>query len=91
MSEVSNILVERDGHVLLIGINRPDKRNSLTPEMMVDLANALTTLSDDPELRAGVLYGEGEHFTSGLDLMQFVPYLSGKIPLLKHLQSTRCS
>ena len=83
MSEVPNILVEKDGHILLIGINRPDKRNSLTPEMMVDLANALTMLSDDAELRAGVLYGEGEHFTSGLDLMQFVPYLSGQVPPLE--------
>jgi enoyl-CoA hydratase len=74
----ADIKVERDGHVLQIGINRPDKRNSLTPEMMVDLAHALTRLHDDPDLRAGVLYGEGDHFTSGLDLMQFLPYLSGQ-------------
>lgn len=78
----SSIFLERDGAVLLIGINRPDKRNSLTPEMMVDLAHALTQLNDDPELRVGVIYGEGDHFTSGLDLIQFVPYLSGqKSPL----------
>jgi enoyl-CoA hydratase len=79
----ADIKVEQDDHILLIGINRPDKRNSLTPEMMVDLAHALTRLHDDPELRAGVLYGEGDHFTSGLDLMQFVPYLSGQRPPLE--------
>jgi enoyl-CoA hydratase len=79
----TNIVTEQDGRVLMIGINRPDKRNSITPEMMVDLAHALTRLNDDPELRAGVLYGEGAHFTSGLDLMQFVPYLSGQKPPLE--------
>jgi enoyl-CoA hydratase len=83
MSDTPNVIIEQDGQVLLIGINRPDKRNSLTPEMMVDLAHALTRLNDDPELRVGVLYGEGEHFTSGLDLMQFVPYLSGQKPPLE--------
>jgi enoyl-CoA hydratase len=83
MAQTQNIITDTDGHVLLIGINRPDKRNSLTPEMMVDIAHALTRLHNDPELRAGVLYGEGDHFTSGLDLMQFVPYLSGQKPPLE--------
>jgi enoyl-CoA hydratase/carnithine racemase len=83
MSEAPHVTIERDGRILLIGVNRPYKRNSLTPEMMIDLAAALTKLNDDPELRAGVIYGEGEHFTSGLDLMQFVPYLSGQKPPLE--------
>lgn len=83
MDGQSDIRVARDGAILLIGINRPEKRNSLTPEMMVDLAAALTLLNDDSELRAGVLYGEGDHFSSGLDLMQFVPYLSGQKPPLE--------
>lgn len=78
MTDAPDIFVQTDGPVLLIGINRPDKRNSLTPQMMVDLGSALTRLNDDPALRVGVLYGEGDHFTSGLDLMQFVPYLSGQ-------------
>ena len=82
MPEKSHIIVEQRGHILMIGLNRPEKRNSITPEMMVDLSHAFTRLNDTPELRAGVLYGEGHHFTSGLDLMQFVPYLSGqKAPL----------
>lgn len=83
MVDTAQIVVKQEGSILTIGLNRPDKRNSLTPEMMVDLAHALTRLNEDPELRAGVLYGEGEHFTSGLDLMQFVPYLSGQKPPLE--------
>ncbi|MFX8477764.1 enoyl-CoA hydratase-related protein, partial [Acinetobacter baumannii] len=58
-------------------IDRPARRNSLTPEMMVALGEALTAFDDDPEAWAAVLYGEGEHFTAGLDLPAFAPYLSG--------------
>ena len=56
------------GHVLLIGINRPSKRNGFTPKMFRELAEAYTRLDDDPALRVGVLCAAGEHFTAGLDL-----------------------
>lgn len=69
-----------DGHVLHIGISRPDKRNSLTPAMMRGLADAFDRLQGDPKLRVGLLYGEGGNFTSGLDLLKFVPIMSGAEP-----------
>ena len=56
------------GHVLLIGINRPAKRNGWTPQMFRQLGEAYTRLDDDPELRVGVLHAFGEHFTAGLDM-----------------------
>src|SRR3989338_2489019 len=56
------------GHVLLIGINRPAKRNGWTPPMFRQLAEAYTRLDDDPDLRVGVLHAMGDHFTAGLDL-----------------------
>ena len=55
-------------HVLLIGINRPAKRNGWTPPMFRQLAEAYTRLDDDPSLRVGVLHAFGDHFTAGLDL-----------------------
>jgi len=55
-------------HVLLIGINRPAKRNGWTPPMFRQLAEAYTRLDDDPALRVGVLHAFGDHFTAGLDL-----------------------
>ena len=55
-------------HVLLIGINRPAKRNGWTPQMFRQLAEAYTRLDDDPALRVGVLHAFGDHFTAGLDL-----------------------
>ncbi|MBW2244398.1 MAG: crotonase/enoyl-CoA hydratase family protein [Deltaproteobacteria bacterium] len=62
------ISVEQRGHLLLIGIDRPEKRNGLTPQMWDQLRDAYTRLDDEEELRVGILFGHGEHFTAGLDL-----------------------
>ncbi|MBL0731158.1 crotonase/enoyl-CoA hydratase family protein [Piscinibacter sp. HJYY11] len=56
------------GNVLLIGINRPAKRNGWTPEMFRQLGEAYTRLDDDPSLFVGVLHAFGDHFTAGLDM-----------------------
>lgn len=63
------------GHVLLIGINRPAKRNGWTPPMFRQLAEAYTRLDDDPALRVGVLHAFGDHFTAGLDLPAVTEYM----------------
>jgi enoyl-CoA hydratase/carnithine racemase len=70
-----SISVAARGPLLLIGINRPAKRNGFTPRMLRELADAYTRLDDDPALRAGVLHGFGAHFTAGLDLPTFVPLM----------------
>ena len=63
------------GHVLLIGINRPAKRNGFTAKMFRELAEAYTRLDDDPQLRVGVLHAAGDHFTAGLDLPSVAPLM----------------
>lgn len=72
-----HITVERRGHVLLIGINRPDKRNAFTVEMFSDLGRAYGELERDDELRCAVLYAHGAHFTGGLDLAAWTPVFAG--------------
>ena len=62
-------------HVLLIGINRPAKRNGWTPRMFRELAEAYTRLDDDSTLRVGVLHAFGDHFTAGLDLPAFSEFM----------------
>jgi len=62
------------GHVLAIGINRPAKRNGFTPKMLRELAEAYTRLEDDNNLRVGVLYAAGDHFTAGMDLPAIAEY-----------------
>lgn len=67
------ITVERDNHVLLIGLNRPKKKNAFNLEMLGDLSLAYGLLEQDDGLRAGLLFAHGETFTSGLDLMDVAP------------------
>lgn len=64
----SLIQVEQRGHILLIGLNRPDKLNSFNPQMIAELAAAYTRLAEDRELRCGVLWAAGPDFTAGLDM-----------------------
>lgn len=72
MSETT-ITKERRGHVLLMGLNRPAKRNAFTLRMFEELALAYGELERDPELRCGVLFAHGDHFTGGLDLAEVAP------------------
>ncbi|MCX8123507.1 MAG: crotonase/enoyl-CoA hydratase family protein [Spirochaetes bacterium] len=77
------ITVEKKGHLLLIGLNRPEKRNAFDVDMYWDLAKAYGTLDADDDLRCGVLFAHGDHFTAGLDLVQWVePFSKGVYPTL---------
>ena len=71
--EPERVTIERDGHVLLIGLNRPEKRNAADVAMLEQLALAYGELDRDPELRVGVVFAHGDHFTGGLDLADVVP------------------
>lgn len=70
------ITVERDGHVLLIGVNRPEKRNAFDVEMLEQLAAAYERLGDDADVRVGVLFAHGDHFSAGLDLAVVGPVVA---------------
>ena len=82
MSEVERhpdgqISVEQRGHVLLMGLDRREKYNGLTPKMMRELGLAYTRLDEDPALWVGVLFGHGKHFTAGLDLPKWTEGMKG--------------
>ncbi|KAF0849269.1 crotonase/enoyl-CoA hydratase family protein [Nocardia caishijiensis] len=51
-----------------VTLNRPDKHNGLSLEMLRDLVSAAATVSDDKEIRAVVVTGNGPSFSSGLDI-----------------------
>jgi enoyl-CoA hydratase len=73
MSEFERISVERDGHVLLIGFNRAEKRNAADYQLLQELSLAYGQLEADADLRAGFVFAHGEHFTGGLDLADVGP------------------
>jgi enoyl-CoA hydratase len=73
---MDTVSLERDGHVLLIGLNRPEKRNAFTQAMLAELSRAYAMLESDDSLRAGVLFAHGDHFTAGLDLVDVGPAIA---------------
>src|SRR4051812_50067020 len=66
-----DLLVERDGHVLTLTMNRPERKNAFSPEMLVMLADAWQELEDDDNLRVAILTGAGGDFCTGMDLKSF--------------------
>ena len=75
MSDEQRIITERRGHVFLIGLNRPEKRNAADFALLQQLALAYGELERDLELRVGVVHAVGDHFTAGLDLADIGPRL----------------
>lgn len=66
----NEVTVERDGHVLLIGVNRPEKRNAWNLAVIDAMSQAYELLAEDDDLRVGVVFGHGDHFSAGLDLAE---------------------
>lgn len=66
--EYENVRYEVSGRVATVSLNRPRYRNAQSRRLLEDLDAALARAVDDHEVRAIVLRGEGEHFSSGHDL-----------------------
>jgi enoyl-CoA hydratase/carnithine racemase len=71
---MSEILTMLDSQVLSISLNRAEKMNALTRGMYRDLANELTTADQEFGIRAVVITSEGDHFTSGNDISDFLEH-----------------
>jgi enoyl-CoA hydratase/carnithine racemase len=66
------ITSELSNQVLVIRFNRPEKMNALTKEMYAELSRLLNEANGDFAIRAVVLSAEGDHFTAGNDIMDFM-------------------
>lgn len=77
------ITTETRGHLYLMGLNRPEKRNAANLKMLHDLAVAYGELDRNPDLRVGVVFAHGDHFTAGLDLTDVAGALqqTGSLPV----------
>jgi len=62
------VLVEKEDHVLVVTLNRPEKKNAVNCEVMCRLYDAWVQLDADDELRAAILTGRGDTFCAGMDL-----------------------
>jgi enoyl-CoA hydratase/carnithine racemase len=68
----TEITLERDGDVAILSMNRPEKRNALSLDMMRALDAALAAIGEDPAMRVVVLRGEGPAFCAGHDLRELL-------------------
>lgn len=58
-------------HIAEVALSRPDKLNALNQDMFREIAAAGESLKGNADVRAVVLYGEGEHFCAGIDTNSF--------------------
>jgi enoyl-CoA hydratase len=63
-----HLLLEREGHVAVVTLNRPEARNALSGEMIVRMADAWVEIDQDPDIRVAIVTGAGGHFCAGADL-----------------------
>lgn len=78
MSEPA-VLVDRDGAVVTVTLNRPEKRNAFNAEVLCRLCDAWDLIDADDGVRVAILTGAGGNFSAGADLDRLVgAMLSGK-------------
>jgi enoyl-CoA hydratase len=75
---VPAVIVEKQGHVLTVTLNRPEKRNAVNSEVMCRLYDAWRQLDEDDELRCAILTGTGNTFCAGMDLSEIPKLRTGK-------------
>lgn len=61
-------IVERENHVMTITMNRPERYNALSGEMLIRMYDAYEEASNDPDVRCIIVTGAGGNFCSGADL-----------------------
>lgn len=69
---MSEILATQSGSILTLSFNRPAKMNALTRVMYAELAKGLNDAAADFGIRAVILTSEGDHFTAGNDIVDFM-------------------
>ena len=69
---MTEIITSRQGDILIISFNRPDKMNAITRSMYAGLSQSLNDAAGDFGIRCVVITSEGDHFTSGNDIGDFM-------------------
>jgi enoyl-CoA hydratase len=77
--EYKTILYDKEGQVAYITLNRPEKLNSVSPDLVVDWTAALTEAEDDDDVKVIVFKGAGRCFSAGAPLDQ-VGFVYGMRP-----------
>ena len=70
-----HLIVEKRDGIAFVTLNRPDKRNAFSPEMLVRLCDAWIDIAADTAVRVVLLTGAGSAFSSGGDLGSVIPLM----------------
>jgi len=65
-----NCVVQQEGRILVVTLNRPERKNALSPSMLLGMYRSWRRLDEDDELLCAVLTGTGDTFCAGMDLKQ---------------------
>ena len=68
-SNTDELLVEQRDRVVVMTLNRPERLNAISRDMLGELSNKMVEANKDPDTRCIVLTGAGRGFCSGLDLV----------------------
>lgn len=69
-TEEPHVIIERDGHIARIILNRPKQMNALTVGMMETIGKALNEFEYEDEIRVVIIKGNGRAFCTGMDLLE---------------------
>ena len=78
MPSYTTLAVEQQGAIAHIRLNRPDKANAMNMPMWEEIGQAFQWADQESSVRVVVLSGEGKHFCSGIDLMDFSQVMMSK-------------
>jgi trans-feruloyl-CoA hydratase/vanillin synthase len=87
MSQSSVVKVERYNGISTVIMNRPEKRNAMSPELHIAMDRTLEQLEGDSDTKVVVIRGAGGNFSAGQDLKEFFRALEDKPAESKRIQS----
>src|SRR5579862_4370200 len=79
-----HLLIEKAGGVLTLTLNRPEKKNALNRALNQALAQAIADGDADPEVRCVLVQGNGDVFSSGVDISDFAEINASETGLAAH-------
>lgn len=81
------VLTEREGHLLIVTLNRPERQNAINGEMLVLMLDAFREADEDPDIRVVILTGAGGNFCSGADLKEMAGGFGGNADSVVDVQA----
>jgi len=88
-STAPHLVFERQGHIAIVTLNRPEKKNALSSEMLVRMHDAWIEVDSNPDIRVLIVTGAGGNFCSGGDVFEIIKPLVEETDTIGLLNFTR--